>query len=482
MREILKKIDENRYLIPKSYRSDMRTSGLVYTNESMLKSDFDFNALQQVVNVSTLPGIVGKSLAMPDIHWGYGFPIGGVAATDADEGVISPGGVGFDINCGVRLIRTNLTKDEVLPKIRELVDTLFKYVPSGLGSSLSKKYSMKEIDEILEAGAEWAVEKGFGWEEDLSYTEEKGRMEGASAEAVSTKAKQRGVDKPGTLGAGNHFLEVQFVEKIYDPESAKVFGIDKEGQVVVMIHTGSRSVGHQVCQDSLQVLASAVRKYNIRLPDRQLNCAPLKSKEAEQYLKGMKASANFAWANRQVITHEVRKAFEKVIGSDAEELGMRMVYDVAHNIAKEETHKVDGKKKKVIVHRKGATRAFGPGAPEIPAKYRDVGQPVLIPGDMGSSSFLLRGTEKAMEESFGSTCHGAGRVLSRKEAVRRFMHRNIQDELLKKGIYVHAYAKRVLAEEFPSAYKDVQNVVDVAHGAGISLKVAKLRPLGVVKG
>ena len=482
MKHMLQKLDENRYLIPKSYRKDMRTDGLIFTNEAMLEGDFDFNALNQVVNVSTLPGIVGKSFAMPDIHWGYGFPIGGVAATDADEGVISPGGVGFDINCGVRLLRTNLMKNDIAGKIRELVDTLFVSVPSGLGSSLKKKYSMGELDDILLNGAKWAVESGFGWKEDLEFTEENGRMEGASAYVVSTKAKQRGLDKAGTLGAGNHFLEIQYVDKIYDPQAATTFGIERENQVVVMIHTGSRSVGHQVCQDSLQLFASAVKRYNIDLPDRQLNCAPLNSREAQNYLKGMKASANFAWANRQVIAHQVRRSFEKVLKRSAEEMEMSQVYDVAHNIAKEEVHEIEGNKRNVIVHRKGATRAFGPGKIEVPLRYRTVGQPVLIPGDMGSASFLLKGTDAAMKESFGSTCHGAGRVLSRKEAVRRFMKRNIQNEMLEKGIYVHAYAKRVLAEEFPSAYKNVQNVVDVAHGAGISLRVARFRPMGVVKG
>jgi len=491
MKHMLEKLDENRYLIPRKHRHDMRTDGLVFTNQRMLDSDFDFNALNQVVNVATLPGILGRSFAMPDIHWGYGFPIGGVAATDAHEGVISPGGVGYDINCGVRLLRTDLEEGDITKKVRSLVDALFRNVPSGLGSSGKVKVSMSQLHQVLENGAAWAVENGYGWEEDLEYLEEGGRFEGADPRRVSERAKRRGMPQLGSLGAGNHFLEIQKVEEIYDSEAAKLYGITGPGQVMVMIHTGSRGCGYQICDDQIRELSKNFHKdgrhfvsdkFGYRLPDRQLVCAPVRSREGANYFAAMKCAANYAWANRQMIVHWVRESFEEVLGKGADELGMRIIYDVAHNIAKEETHELDGKKQEVIVHRKGATRAFGPGKPEVTPRYRDTGQPVIIPGDMGSASFLLRGTEAAMKESFGSTCHGAGRVLSRKEAVRRFMKRNIERELQDQGIYVHAYAKRVLAEEFPDAYKDVQSVVDVANGAGISLKVAKLRPLGVVKG
>ena len=483
----LVKIDDYRYEIPQSYRGkngslSMRTSGRVYVSEHMLTQVRKDDALEQVANVATLPGIVGKSLAMPDIHWGYGFPIGGVAATDSDDGVVSPGGVGFDINCGVRLVRTNLSvKDVDGDKVKQLVDQLFQNVPSGLGSKGKVRVSIKEINEVLEGGARWAVENGYGWQDDLEVVEENGCLEHADSSVVSDRAKQRGLSQIGSLGAGNHFLEIQKVAEVYDEEAAKAFGL-KRDQIVVMIHTGSRGCGHQICTDHLKVLEQAVRKYNIKLPDRQLACAPVKSREAVNYFNAMAAAANFAWCNRQMIVHWVRESFHQVFGTPAEELGMHIVYDVCHNIAKLEEHVIDGKKRKVYVHRKGATRAFGSGRSEIPQKYRKVGQPVLIPGDMGTASYVLKGTDQAMKETFGSTCHGAGRVMSRHEAVRKWRGETVFTMLKQRGIYAHPASWKVMAEESPNAYKNVDDVVTVTHNAGISLKVAKLLPLGVVKG
>ena len=484
----LNKIGEYRYEIPSSYRGEkdnlkMRTSAVIYADDAMIPYIRNDNAPEQAANVTILPGIVGKSLAMPDIHWGYGFPIGGVAATDAEEGVISPGGVGFDINCGVRLIRTNLQEEDIIKKgvLQELVDTIFKNVPSGLGEDAKIRVNRKELDDVLRSGAGWAVEHGYGWPEDLEYLEEKGCMKNADPSRVSEKAKQRGDSQLGSLGAGNHFLEIQKVVEIYDTDAARIYGIKNKGQIMVMIHTGSRGFGHQVCTDYIQVLDHAVEKYKIWLPDRQLACAPVKSKEGEDYLKAMACAANFAWCNRQMITHWVRESFEKVLRRSPDDMDMRIVYDVAHNIAKLEEHVVDGKKRSVYVHRKGATRAFGPGNSEIPSRYKDTGQPVLIPGDMGSESYILKGTRES-EETFSSTCHGAGRVMSRNEALRRWRGKHVLNELKKKGVYVHPASLKVLAEEAPDAYKRVGDVVNVVHGAGLSLKVAKLVPLGVVKG
>jgi len=449
------------------------------------------NAPEQVANVATLPGILGKSMAMPDIHWGYGFPIGGVAAMDEDEGVLSPGGVGYDINCGVRLLRTNLELDDVTPKLKELVDAIFKNVPSGLGSEGKVRLKMDQLDEVLVNGARWAVEKDFGTSRDLEYLEENGCMDGADPGTVSHRAKQRGLPQLGSLGAGNHFLEIQRVEEIYDDACAKIYGIDHKDQIMVMIHTGSRGCGYQICDDQIRDMSRHFSKdgsdfvskeFDIRLPDRQLVCAPVTSKVAQTYFKAMKCAANYAWANRQMIVHWVRESFEKVLGSSADELGMEIIYDVAHNIAKFEKHEFEGKTISAYVHRKGATRAFGPEQQDIPAKYMPVGQPVLIPGDMGTASYVLAGTALAMKESFGSTCHGAGRVMSRTEAVRRFYGEKIKADLREQGIYVQAASKKVVAEEAPAAYKNVDDVVEIADGAGISRKVAKLRPLGVVKG
>ncbi len=483
----LNKIDDYRYEIPSSYKGEknnlrMRTSAVIYADEKMIPSVLADNALEQAANMTMLPGIVGKAMAMPDIHWGYGFPIGGVAATDAENGVISPGGVGFDINCGVRLVRTNLNLDDLDEwKIKNLVDEIFKNVPSGLGSKAKIRLNTRELDDVLKLGARWGVEHGYGWGEDVEFLEENGCLEYADLSMVSGRAKQRGASQLGSLGAGNHFIELQKVEEIFEPEIAKVFGITNEGQIVVMIHTGSRGFGHQVCTDHLRVLEQAVRKYNIWLPDRQLACAPVNSPEGQNYFKAMACAANFAWCNRQMIVHWVRESFEKILGNSAEDLEMNIVYDVCHNIAKLEEHETDGKKRKVYVHRKGATRSFGPGKKEIPLKYRDVGQPVLIPGDMGTESYLLHGTKKA-EETFGSTCHGAGRVISRHQALRQWRGEDIVRQLKSRGIYVHPASFKVAAEEAPGSYKNIRNVVDITHGTGISRKVVKFIPLGVVKG
>jgi tRNA-splicing ligase RtcB len=483
----LQKIKEFRFEIPQTYQGEqknlhMKTSAVIYADNGMIDCIRKDNAPEQAANVTMLPGIIGKSLAMPDIHWGYGFPIGGVAATDREVGVVSPGGVGFDINCGVRLMRTNLQATDLDTKtIQQLIDEMFVNIPSGLGSKAKVHLNRKQLDDVLKLGAKWAVENGYGWKEDVEYLEENGCLASAEISKVSDEAKQRGAPQLGSLGAGNHFLEIQKVAEIYDPVAAKTFGIKNEGQIMVMIHTGSRGFGHQVCTDHLRILEQAVKKYNIWLPDRQLACAPITSKEAQDYLKAMACAANFAWCNRQMIVHWVRESFEKVLHRRADDLDMGIVYDVCHNIAKLEEHEVDGEKRNVCVHRKGATRSFGPGKREVPLKYRDVGQPVLIPGDMGTESYLLKGTKEA-EETFGSTCHGAGRVMSRTEAVHRYRGEQIFNDLKKRGIYVHPASWKVMAEEAPDAYKDVSQVVNVTHGAGLSLKVAKLLPLGVVKG
>ncbi len=479
----LKKKDAFRWEIPESYKPEMNVPGIIFASSHMIEQIKKDNAPEQVANVATLPGIVKASMAMPDIHWGYGFPIGGVAAFDSEEGIISPGGVGYDINCGVRLLRTDLRYEDVKQKLRELIDTIFLNVPSGVGEKGKLRLSMQQLNEVLDRGVKWAVENGYGWNEDMERIEEGGSIKFANHEKVSDKAKKRGAPQLGTLGAGNHFLEVQKVDKIYIPEIAKRFGIVEEGQVMVMIHTGSRGLGHQVATDYIRVMEQASRKYGINLVDRQLACAPVKSKEAEEYFAAMSAAANFGFTNRQLIMHWVRESFGKVFREDPENLGMHLIYGVAHNIAKLEEHTVDGKRMKVYVHRKGATRAFAAGREELSQMYRDVGQPVLIPGDMGTASYVLVGTQKAMEETFGSTCHGAGRVMSRHQALRRFKGDEVKRELWnKKGIYVRSASNRVAAEEAPDAYKNVDDVVKAVEGAGISRIVARLVPLGVVKG
>jgi tRNA-splicing ligase RtcB len=460
----------------------MRTSSVIYADDRMLSTLRSDNALEQAANVACLPGIVGKALAMPDIHWGYGFPIGGVAAFDAEQGIISPGGIGFDINCGVRLIRTDLNVDDVKPRIRDLIAVLFKNVPAGVGSEGVTDVASNEINDILELGAEWAVNSGYGWDEDLAATEEGGRMKTADSGTVSHKAKERGVPQVGSLGSGNHFLEIDRVEKIFDGEAAKAFGLEREGQVTVTIHCGSRGCGHQIATDYLKVMEHSVRERKIELPDRQLACAPVNSKEGQNYFNAMACGANYAWANRQMILHWVRQSFEETLKRSAEDMGMHQVYDVAHNIAKVEEHEVDGKKMKVYVHRKGATRAFPKDHPDVPSKYQTVGQPVIIPGDMGSGSYVLVGSERVMKEAFGSTCHGAGRVMSREAAIRKYRVDQVRQDLESRGIYLRSSTKDGILEEAPGAYKDIDHVVSIVDGAGLSRRVARLRPIGVMKG
>jgi tRNA-splicing ligase RtcB len=476
------KIDDYRWKIPENYKTGMKVPGLIYASKEMLESIREEQALEQVANVAFLPGIVGYSFAMPDIHWGYGFPIGGVAAMDIKNGVISPGGVGYDINCGVRLLRTSLSEAEVRPRINELINELFHNIPSGLGSEGKIKVSQKEMNRLMVEGARWAVKRGLGSEEDLDVTEEGGCLGGADPDKISDKAAKRGIPQAGTLGSGNHFLEIQVVKEIFDSHIASIMGITEIGQILVLIHTGSRGFGHQVCTDHLRVMEGAVSKYGIKLPDRQLACAPIESKEGQDYLAAMACAANYAWANRQCIAHWVRESFSKVLGKSPENLGMKQIYDVAHNIAKIEEHTIDGRKVKVCVHRKGATRAFPAGHKDIPRRYEEIGQPVLVPGDMGRCSFIAVGTEKAMKESFGSTCHGAGRVLSRGAAKRSIRGADVIRELESRGIIVKAESVSALAEEASQAYKDVTQVIDVVHQAGISKKVAMAIPMGVIKG
>jgi len=479
---ILKKIDNWRWEIPQSYKAGMLVPGLIFADESMLSHIWEEQVFQQVANVAFLPGIVDRSLAMPDIHWGYGFPIGGVAATRIKDGVVSPGGVGFDINCGVRLLRTNLTEEEVKPKINQLVDELFVNIPSGLGSEGKVRVSEKELDNVLIKGSQWAVEKGYGETEDIVVTEESGCMRGANPDKVSSKAKKRGIPQLGTLGSGNHFLEVEVVNEIYDQDASTAMGINDIGQVLVLIHTGSRGFGHELCTDYVRLLGEAVKRYGINLPDRQLACAPVDSPEGRDYFAAMSSAANYAWANRQCITHWVRESLIKVFGKSRRELGLEQVYDVAHNIAKIEKYIIKGKEETLCVHRKGATRAFPAGHPDVPDIYKNIGQPVLIPGDMGRCSYVALGTEIAMKETFGSTCHGAGRVQSRSSAKRSLKGTDVAQALAAKGITVKAASMGSLAEEASEAYKDVTDVVEVTHRAGISYKVARAVPIGVIKG
>jgi len=478
----VERISDCQWRIPRSYRPDMRVDGLVFADERLMSTLRHDMSLEQVANVATLPGIVRASLAMPDIHWGYGFCIGGVAATEPEAGgVISPGGVGYDINCGVRLVRTDLAWNDLRERIPQIVDTVFEYVPAGVGGGGAVKFKRPELERILADGAPYVVSRGYGWNEDLELTEAGGCLAGARPDYVSERAYQRGADQCGSLGSGNHFLELQVVEQVFDPQAAAAMGL-AEGQITVMIHSGSRGLGYQICDDALRDLRKAPGKYGISLPDRQLVCAPVHSPEGARYLGQMRAAANFAWANRQMIMHLARQAFEKALGTPAERLGMHLVYDVAHNIAKMETYEVNGRTRSLCVHRKGATRAFPPGHPEVPAKYREIGQPVLIPGDMGRASYVLVGQPAAMTESFGSSCHGAGRLLSRGAAIRAARGRSIRKELLAVGIYARAHSRKGLDEEQPEAYKDVSRVVEIVHQAGLTRIVAKLRPVGVVKG
>ncbi|MEI8175407.1 MAG: RtcB family protein [Candidatus Omnitrophota bacterium] len=477
----LEKIDDFRWRIPRSYKAGMRVDGIIYADERMITEVRADKAAEQVADVAFLPGIVGNSLGMPDIHWGYGFPIGGVAATDSDAGgVISPGGVGFDINCGVRLMRTNLRVNDITPRLKEMVYALYNTVPAGVGSTGRIKFDAAEERRLLVEGAGWVVKKGFGKNEDLEYTEERGAIKGADPEAVSARAYERGKAQTGTLGSGNHFLEIQVIDQVFDQAAAQVFGLE-EGQVTVMIHSGSRGLGYQVCDDYTKGMIGCLQKYGIAMPDRQLACAPVKSPEGQAYLGAMRCAANYAWANRQCLMFLAREAFEKVFAMSPKALGMDLVYDVAHNIAKIEKHVIGGKERTLCVHRKGATRAFGPGNPELPDRYRKTGQPVIIPGDMGRNSYVLAGTQKA-EETFFSSCHGAGRLLSRTAAIEKCRGRSIKAELERKGIFVMATGRETLAEEAPEAYKDVNEVVGVVEGAGLSRRVCRMRPLGVIKG
>lgn len=480
IKSMVLKLSDNSWEIPRGHIPNMRVPGRLFVSENLL-GGIDPDTIDQIANVATLPGIQKYSMAMPDAHLGYGFAIGGVAAFDAEEGVISPGGVGFDINCGVRLIRTNLQKEDVVPKIKTLVDELFNNVPSGVGSKSRFRASDRELDSVFLEGAKWAVEAGYGVDADVEHCEGNGCLEGADISHVSTKARARGKPQIGTLGSGNHFLEVQYVDEIYDREAASAFGLE-EGQVTVMVHCGSRGAGHQICTDHLKELSQAVKKYGIEIPDKQLACAPAQSREAQNYFKAMLCAANYAWANRQMITHWTRESFEKVFSRDADDLGMSLLYDVAHNVAKLEEHNIDGRKKEVYVHRKGATRAFPSGHPEVPAAYRDVGQPVLIPGSMGTPSFILCGAKEAMDVSFGSACHGAGRIMSRAHAKKEFHGQSIKDNLEAQGITVRATHPSVIAEEAPGVYKSSSEVVNVVHELGIARKVARVIPIGVAKG
>jgi tRNA-splicing ligase RtcB len=475
----LEKIHDYLWEIPKT--GGMRVPGRVYAREKMLDEIRRDKALEQVVNVAHMPGIQKYSIAMPDIHWGYGFPIGGVAAFDTEEGVISPGGVEYDINCGVRLMRTNLVEEEVNPKLRELLSEIFNIVPCGVGGGGTVKLSRDDYNSIISKGVNWATEKGFGESEDLNRIEDYGTFPGGDPSAVSDRAYKRGRDQIGTLGSGNHFLEVDIVEEIYNPSVAESFGLFKD-QVCVLIHCGSRGFGHQICTDYIDIMISYMRREGLALPDKQLACAHIKSEEGERYLAAFAAAVNYAWTNRQVIMSMVRGAFHRVLQIGPKKLGGELVYDVSHNIAKFETHNINGEQKNLCVHRKGATRAFPKGHPLIPEIYKDVGHPVFIPGDMGRGSFVLVGTEAALEETFGSSCHGAGRILSRRKAFKMGKGRDIVSELEKKGIIVLAKGRSTVFEEMPEAYKEVEEVVNVVHNAGIARKVARLRPIGVVKG
>ncbi len=478
----LERVDECCWRIPKSYKPGMRVDGLIFADDRLIERLRTDQAPEQVANVAFLPGIQYASLAMPDIHWGYGFCIGGVCATDPDEGgVISPGGVGYDINCGVRLVRTDLTEARVRPLLKELVNQLIRDVPVGVGKGGKYVFTHDELRALMRRGVSFLEERGLATKRDVECTEAWGCIEDARPSHLSERALQRGTDQCGTVGAGNHFLEVQVVDRIEHAAAAEAMGLEA-GQVCVLIHSGSRGLGYQTCDDALKSLRSAPERYGIALPDRQLVCAPVKSPEGQQYLGAMRAAANYAFCNRQLLMWQTREVFERIFRTPWKELGMELVYDVAHNIAKFERHRVGGKTRTLCVHRKGATRAFPPGHPEVPERYRAIGQPVIIPGDMGRASWVLVGGPRAMERSFGTTCHGAGRAMSRTAAAREARGRNIQQELAEAGVVARARSRQGLAEEQPAAYKDVDLVVDVVHRAGLSSKVARLRPLGVIKG
>jgi len=462
-------------------RPDMRVPARLFADDELLETAFQDRTVEQLVNTATLPGVVRYALAMPDFHQGYGFPIGGVAAMDARSGVISPGGVGYDINCGVRLLGTYLEQEEVSPRLQELTAVLYQTCPSGVGGSGRVRAAGKDLDQLVTQGAQWALKRGLARAEDLARTEEGGCMPGAEPGAVSARAKERGRTQVGSLGAGNHFLEIDVVETIYRPDAAEAFGL-RQNQVVVQIHCGSRGYGHQICDDYVKSLQGAVHKYGLKLPDRELVCAPLDSPEGRAYYGAMACAVNYAFVNRQVLAMGVREAFEQVLAGKVANFDLFQIYDVAHNIAKFEEHEVNGRRMRLCVHRKGATRAFGPGLPEVPQDYRSIGQPVLVPGSMGTASYVLAGTERAMELTFGSTCHGAGRVMSRAQALKKIWGADLRRELEERGIVIQAGSDKGLAEEAPAAYKDVSRVVEVVHGVGLAHKVARLRPLAVIKG
>jgi tRNA-splicing ligase RtcB (3'-phosphate/5'-hydroxy nucleic acid ligase) len=478
----IKKLSDYKWEVQKEEKSGMRVPGIIFADREILETAEREKTLDQLVNVANLPGILKASFAMPDIHYGYGFPIGGVAAFDLEEGVISPGGVGYDISCGVRVLRTNLDASDINSRLGDIMYKLYGSIPKGVGSKGTIKLAKKQMDKVFTLGAVWAVNQGYGWQEDIEYTEENGCMDGGNPDYVSDQARDRGHDQAGTLGSGNHFIEVQKVAEVFDDKSAAAMGL-YQNQILVMVHSGSRGLGHQVCSDYLRVMQQSRWSGVIKLPDRQLACAPISSQEGKRYFGAMVCAVNYAMVNRHCLAHWVRLAFESVFGKSAEKMDMGLVYDVSHNIAKIEEHLINGSIRKVCVHRKGATRAFGPLRPELPQKYKTTGQPVIIPGDMGRYSYIMAGTKKAMEESFGSTCHGAGRLMSRSRAQKEINGAKLQKELLdKKGIIVLAQSISGLAEEAPDAYKDVSKVVEVVHNAGLSVKVARLEPLGVIKG
>ncbi len=479
---IPKKIREMEYRIEADPSKGMKVPVTIYADDKLLQKMLTDRTIQQAVNVSTIPGVLKHVVVLPDGHEGYGFPVGGVAAMDAETGMISPGGVGYDINCGVRLIKTNLTEKDVRPRLRDLVTELFTSIPSGVGSKGAVKLTSSDLDEVLVKGVQWAVDHGYGSKDDADVCEENGQIKNADPGKISPTARKRGAPQLGSLGSGNHFLEVQRVDQIHDKEAAKKMGIFNEGQITVLIHCGSRGFGHQVCSDYLRVSEQALSKYKINLVDRELACVPNSSDEGESYRRAMFAALNYAWSNRQMITHWTRKAFERVFKQTESDLDMKLIYDVAHNIAKVEKHKIEGELRSVVVHRKGATRAFPQGREEIPRKYRDIGQPVFIPGSMGTGSWILLGKPGSMDLSFGSTAHGAGRMMSRSAARRNFTEGQVQKSLGDKGIFIKALTREGVVEETPEAYKDVDAVANVSHELGIATKVAKLVPIGVIKG
>jgi tRNA-splicing ligase RtcB len=478
----IQQINQYTYQIPQTYHPNMKVPVTIYADQELITKMKTDRTLWQATNVAHLPGIYTHSIVLPDGHEGYGFPIGGVAATDYENGVISPGGVGYDINCGVRLLRTNLTTQDIKPYTAKLIDAIFKNVPSGLGSKGHIRPTQSQLDTVLTEGVDWAIKNCYGWNEDAQHCEENGHMQDANPDKVSNTAKNRGLPQLGSLGSGNHFLEIQRVDKIYNPTIAKQLGITQTDQITVMIHTGSRGLGHQVCSDYLRIMENATHKYNIQLPDRELACAPGTSREAQDYYQAMTAAANYAWTNRQMITHWIRESFQQTLNKDPETLDMHLIYDVAHNIAKKETHNINNKQTKVWTHRKGATRSYPPNHPDIPRDYQNIGQPVLIPGAMSTASYLMIGTAKAMEISFGSTAHGAGRVMSREGAKRRFRANDIIRDMESHGILVRSASMETVVEEAGGAYKDIDRVAEVSDKVGIAKLVARFVPLAVTKG